>query len=337
MIYYFLLFVIGLILAAMAGYFIRPLLIRWNLCQPISEYVEEHKAKDGTPTCGGLLFIIPSVIGLIVIDILLLIKQGVTNQFFMLNAIGLLSLANGAIGFLDDWMKKHNHKNEGLKVFQKLFLQLAVSAVFVVISAVTGHLHTAFELIPGVIVDWGIGYYIISVILITLFCNAVNLTDGMDGLAGLSSVILLAFVTYLLAFQADFGASAYFVILLAGSVAGFLFWNMNPAKLFMGDTGSLFIGAVIGGVSVLTHRPVLLLLCSLAFLADLLSSALQVLIFKITKHLSKKKEGWRLFKKAPLHHTFHLCGWSETQICFLYAVVTVIAIAGSGILFHIFP
>jgi phospho-N-acetylmuramoyl-pentapeptide-transferase len=118
--------------------------------------------------------------------------------------------------------------------------------------------------------------------------------------------------------------SALWASCLCGSVVGFLFWNVYPAKLFMGDTGSLFLGGAIGGLAISSGRPVMFLIVSFVFIADFASSILQISIFKITKHLSKKKEGWRLFKTAPVHHTFQRSGWSETKISLLFSTVTIL-------------
>jgi phospho-N-acetylmuramoyl-pentapeptide-transferase len=276
-----------------------------------------HKAKQNTPTMGGFIFIIPIFFVALFFGIPAL-RQGDSRGLIVL----LASICFGAIGFFDDYIKVRLKRNKGLTARQKLILQLLVAVVFLLSLRVTypgasGLGSTLFVLpLSNYTVDVGVWYYPIVIVLIVGFVNAVNLTDGLDGLAtgvtipvavffaAVSAVLLSRSVTILM-------ASA------VGALMGFLLYNYHPAKVFMGDTGSLFLGGLVTTTAVALDMPLMILLVGFIYLIEAVSVMLQVAYFKLTK-------GKRLFKMAPFHHHLELCGLRETRIFAVYVGITVI-------------
>ena len=226
-----------------------------------------------------------------------------------------LALANGLIGFFDDYTKVVKKRNLGLTAVQKLVLQFAAAAVYLAVLGFSG-CGTA-TIIPFVgEVDLGFFYYIISAVVIVGVVNAVNLTDGIDGLDG--SITFFAAVTFMLIGSATYklGLTALSAA-VAGGCLGFLVWNFHPAKVFMGDTGSLFLGGIVCALAFATGMPILLLPIGIVYLCEMFSVILQVSYFKLT-------HGKRLFKMTPIHHHFEMCGWSEVKIVGVFSLVTAI-------------
>lgn len=295
-----------------------------------------HKDKQGTPTMGGIMFIIgitvisvvsitlnelfgKSVIGIYQVDSL---HQSISFMTLVFAGLGL-ALAHGAIGFIDDYIKVVKKRNLGLTAVQKLALQFAVTAAYLAVLGVMGK--GTSTTIPFVgKVDLGFWYYIISAIVIVGIVNAVNLTDGIDGLDGsLTFFVALFFMlisSYLAYMQAAFLAAA-----VAGGCLGFLVWNFHPAKVFMGDTGSLFLGGIVCALAFAVDMPILLLPLGIVYLCEMFSVMLQVGYFKLT-------HGKRLFKMSPIHHHFEMSGWSEVKIVSVFSVVTIIFGIGSFLL-----
>ena len=307
---------IGFLSSAILGLVMVPLLKKMRVGQRISVFVgETHRKKEGTPTMGGLIFIIPTLLAT-----LLLIITGKISYTSNLGIVLLVFIGYTFIGFLDDFLSIKKGNNEGLTVYQKLFMQVLIAIGFFYIYMRNGG-QTAW-VVGTLKIDLELGWLYGLAILFVLVgaSNAVNLTDGLDGLAGgLSAIAFIAFA--LISLSVGFEDIGLFSLMLVGSLMGFLVYNTHPAKVFMGDTGSLALGAVMGAIAILTHRELTLLVVASIFVVETLSVILQtfwVVVFK-------KK----IFLMTPLHHHFEKLGWCETDIVKLFWVLgLVLAIAG---------
>lgn len=312
---------IGFLFSVVLGLILLPLLRKLKVGQRISSYVGySHRKKEGTPTMGGLIFIIPTF--LITLGLLITNKIAYSDN---LAIVLVVFLGFAIIGFLDDFLSLKKHNNEGLTTYQKLFGQVIISTIFFYIymknggqtSFVVGTLGIDIEL------TWLYGLFILFILIGA--SNAVNLTDGLDGLAGsLSAVAFIAFA--LISFVVGFEDIGIFCLVLVGSLIGFLVYNTHPAKIFMGDTGSLALGGVMGAVAILTHRELTLLVVAGVFVIETLSVILQVFWLKVFKR--------KLFLMTPLHHHFEKLGWQETDIVKLF-VVFGLFLAMGGIIFGV--
>ena len=279
-----------------------------------------HKSKEGTPTMGGLAFIISSVAVGLDAFAYLAVTNGAKTYLPLLFTL-LYGAASGLIGMIDDSAKLRKAQNEGLTAPQKYLLQLITAGLYIGALAATGAVSTSLY-IPyfNVTLELGIFYYIIALLLLTGVNNAVNLTDGIDGLC--SSVTLVVGVFYALAaFLAPASGAdnaAVIAALLIGSAAGFLVYNFYPARVFMGDTGSLFFGALVTGCAFIIGNPLIIVVAGIVYIAETASVILQVGYFKLT-------HGKRLFKMAPIHHHFEKCGWSELKVVGIFTLVTALA------------
>ena len=279
-----------------------------------------HKSKEGTPTMGGISFIAASLITLVICCIVMAVR-GLTDGMDKLIIVVLFATVSGAIGIVDDLTKFKNHRNEGLTAVQKYLLQLISAGLFLAALKLTGNLTTEIY-IPFVGITWDIGifYYIISILLITGIVNAVNLTDGIDGLASSVTLALGAFFAVAaFAFEALPAAIASAVIM--GACLGFLVYNFYPARVFMGDTGSLFLGAAVSSMAFILNCPLLILFAGFVYYVESVSVIIQVTSYKLTKK--------RVFKMTPIHHHFEMSGWGEIKICIVFsAVAAAIGIIG---------
>ena len=312
---------IGFLSSVVLGLVLVPILKKMRVGQKISIFVgEAHRKKEGTPTMGGLIFILPTVlatIGLVITD-----KITYTSN---LGIVLLVFIGYTLIGFLDDFLSVKKGNNEGLTVYQKLLMQVLIAIGFFYIymrsggqtAWVVGTLHIDLEL------GWLYGLAILFVLVGA--SNAVNLTDGLDGLAGGLSAI--AFVAYaLISLSVGFEDIGLFSLILVGSLFGFLVYNTNPAKVFMGDTGSLALGAAMGAIAILTHRELTLLVVAFIFVIETLSVILQTFWM-----IAFKK---KIFLMTPLHHHFEKLGWDERDIVKLFWVAGLI-LAMAGIVFGV--
>jgi phospho-N-acetylmuramoyl-pentapeptide-transferase len=299
---------IGFLLSTVIGLILVPILRRKKLGQRISSYVgENHKKKEGTPTMGGLIFVLATLIT--IVGLILAKKLELTTS---LTIVLFVFVGYALIGFLDDFLSLKKKKNEGLTTMQKLFLQLVIAIVFFYLYMSNGG-ETALHIARiGLYIDMGWLYGLFILFVLIGASNAVNLTDGLDGLAGgLSVIAFLAFsLISIVVGDVEIGM---FTFVLVGSLIGFLIFNTHPAKIFMGDTGSLALGGVIAAIAILTHREGTLLVVSGVFVIETLSVILQV----IWMFLFKKK----LFLMTPLHHHFEKLGWQEQDIVKLFWVV----------------
>ncbi len=311
----------GFLISAVLGLILVPCLKKLRVGQKISIFVgETHRKKEGTPTMGGLIFIIPTVVAT-----LALILTGKIPYTSNLGIVLLVFLGYACIGFIDDFLSIRKGDNEGLTTYQKLFMQVLIAIGFFYIymrsggqtSWVVGTLHIDVEM------GWLYGLFILFVLVGA--SNAVNLTDGLDGLAGgLSAIAFIAFS--LISLMVGFEDIGIFSLILAGSLLGFLIYNTYPAKIFMGDTGSLALGGVMGAIAILTHRELTLLVVASVFVIETLSVIIQTFWVQV---FHKK-----VFLMTPLHHHFEKLGWQETDIVKLFWVVGLI-LSMAGIIFGV--
>ena len=312
---------IGFLTSVVLGLIMIPLLKKMNVGQRISIFVgNSHKKKEGTPTMGGLIFIIATFITTFIL--LVTNKIEFTNN---LRIILLVFFGYAFIGFLDDYLSLKHHANEGLTAFQKLFLQLIIAVGFFYMYISNGGQTALIVSTLGIHIEMSWLYGIFLLFVLVGSSNAVNLTDGLDGLAGgLSAIAFIAFS--LISLVVGYEEIGIFTFVLTGAVMGFLIYNTYPAKVFMGDTGSLALGAVMGAVAIITHREVTLLVVASEFVIETLSVILQV----IWVRLFHKK----LFLMTPLHHHFEKLGWKESDIVKLFWVVGLI-LTMAGIFFGV--
>ncbi len=307
---------IGFILAALSGLIIIPILKKLHASQSLSVYLQRaHSSKEGTPTMGGLIFIIPTI--LITLIFLYLKKIEIT---YTLIIIIFTFLSYGIIGFIDDYLIIKRHNNKGLTKGQKFTLQVIVSIIFFYLFMLSGSepLLWIHSLNIKVDVGWLYGVFILFVLVAT--SNAVNLTDGLDGLAGgLSVICFLTFgiIAWNTGWLEGYEDIAIFAFTLVGALLGFLLFNTNKAKVFMGDTGSLALGATIGSYAILTRHEVLLVLIGIVFVLETLSCIIQIVVYKLTKK--------RVFPMTPIHHTFEKLGMKESDIVKLFWTIGLIA------------
>ena len=294
-------------LAALFGPIYIPILRRLKFGQTVrDDGPSTHLKKTGTPTIGGLVFLTPLVIVGLVLH-----YNGKAPEILPLLFV---TIGFGFVGFLDDFIKIVKKSKDGLLSYQKMALLFVVSLIFTYYISTNTDLGTVINIdFFGVHTELDLGYAFIPFAILVLLSttNTVNLTDGLDGLCAGSSFIVLMFFTLVSILIERNTSVTYFATALAGGVTGFLLFNYNPARLFMGDTGSLALGGAIGACSILLKMPFILLIAGLLFVIEALSVLLQVSYFKLTK-------GKRLFKMAPIHHHFELCGWSEIKVVYVF-------------------
>ena len=308
------------LLTLLFGRIALPILRAKKAGQPINEYVHAHQSKAGTPTMGGISFVpafLAVMAGYAVYHVTLGAQRG--EALIPVALVCLYGLANSAIGFVDDYFKLLRRHNEGLTEWQKFILQVVAAAAFLAMMGITGNLNTELH-IPFTDIRWELSWFAYPVYLIVMvgFVNATNITDGLDGLASSICATVACFMVAVEIFvlRSD-GYSVIMGAALLGCVLGFLVYNHHPAKMFMGDTGSLFLGAVIMGCAILSGELLLFVLAGFMFVIEMLSSLLQRVYFKLT-------HGKRIFKMAPLHHHFEKCGWKEWDIVFLFTFISLI-------------
>lgn len=303
---------IGFLLSTAFGLVAIPLLKRIKAGQRINVYVENHLRKSGTPTMGGLIFIIPTIITTIILILTDKIEFSVNLLIVM-----FVFISYSLIGFLDDYLSIKQNQNKGLSQIQKLFLQFIVALIFYILYRKYTTANSALE-ITLLNIEWNLGWFygIFILLLLVGASNAVNLTDGLDGLAGgLSAISFLAFGliswgSYWIEGYQDMGI---FCFILVGSIMGFLVYNTNPAKVFMGDTGSLTLGATLATIAILTNHELSLAVIGGVFVIETLT-----VIFQITSVVLFKK---KIFLMTPIHHHFERLGWRESDIVKLFWII----------------
>ena len=274
-----------------------------------------HMNKQNTPTMGGFIFI--AGMGAAVAAVMFLNGFSDPRPLYMLG----LSLVFGAIGFVDDYTKVKKKRNKGLTAMQKLLLQIAAAALFLTVLRTQSYLtHRLTVPFLGAVIDlpWGV-YLLFSIFVIVGAVNAVNLTDGIDGLCGsVTAVVALYFCAAF--YGAGLTAPSGFSAALLGGLLGFLLYNRYPARVFMGDTGSLYLGGAVCAMAFVYDMPLILVPVGLIYIIETLSDILQVAYYKISG-------GKRIFKMAPIHHHFEKCGWSERKIVAVFTAVTAVCCA----------
>jgi len=323
-----LIMVFAFIAAIALAWVVIPLLRALKAGQSIRQIGPDwHNSKAGTPTIGGIIFIFAMLIATLVAGLIF----GWENFDVRFWGIMICSLAFGVIGFIDDFIKVVLKRNLGLKAKHKFLLQFIVSLGFAIWLLVSGVVETSI-LVPFTQIEapppdvlgqifatwWHLGVLFIPFIVFVMIgvTNSVNLTDGLDGLATSVTIVVALFfaaATRIMPFY--FGATTEFVFALIGGLFGFLLFNKYPAKVFMGDTGSLFLGGAIASIAVIMQMQLFLIIVGFVYLAETLSVIIQVISFKTT--------GKRVFKMSPLHHHFEMIGWSERRVVLVFTLVTI--------------
>lgn len=316
---------IGFILSIIIGFILIPYLKKKKVGQTVSVFLKnKHKEKDGTPTMGGLIFISSTIITIL----LLLFTEKIeytTNLFIILFAF----VGYGILGLIDDLLIIKRRNNEGLTEIQKLFGQLIIAIIFFYLFMKTGHepslnIYTLGIEIP---MGWLYGAFILFVLIGS--SNAVNITDGLDGLSGgLSLIAFLAFglISWNSTWIAGSSDIAVFCFVLVGSLLGFLFYNTYPAKIFMGDTGSLALGGTLASIAILTNHEITFIIVMLVFIIETLACIIQT--------ISIMYNGKKIFLMTPLHHHFEKLGWDERDIVKLFWFFGIVC-AMIGVLFAV--
>ena len=313
--------VLGFALTAALGKVVIPALRRMKAGQSIKEDGPTwHMSKQGTPTMGGVMFIIAIIVTVLVLNASAILAGDLTSVFVL-----LFSLVFGLIGMVDDYAKIKKKENTGLTASQKFLLQLAAAVLFTVLLRNFGILSPNLY-IPFFGVEWKLPwvvYMIFAAFVITGCVNSVNITDGVDGLASSVTLVVAVFFTacftyaHLMWNTTGSAGMAVFAAALVGGLVGFLVYNFHPAKVFMGDTGSLFLGGAVCGMAFALDMPLILILVGIIYIAETMSDIIQVAYFKAT-------HGKRIFRMAPLHHHLEMGGWSEKKLCYVFAGITLV-------------
>jgi len=293
---------------------ISPVLIPWLKRLKFGQEILEigpswHKSKEGTPTMGGIAFIC----GVLAATIMALLIRHSLPLLMIL----VISLGFGLIGFTDDYIKVVKKRNLGLTARQKFLLQTILAVIYVVVMARTGNLdnHIIIPFVKKTVAMPWFLYVILILFVVTGTVNAVNLTDGIDGLATSITAVVSLFFAIASVMLSDLNSMWYSLAVLGGCLA-FLMFNAHPAKMFMGDTGSLFLGGSVSVLALGLKMPLILIIVGFVYLFETLSVIIQVTSFKLTKK--------RVFKMTPIHHHFEMCGWKENKIVGVFTAVTVI-------------
>lgn len=313
---------IAFVVTAVIGRGLIPYLTKLRYGQTIKEIGPTwHKNKQGTPTMGGIMFIVGSLAGLVVGLIALSLLKGETMEAtarlenIKLAAGVLLALANGFIGFTDDYIKVVKKRNLGLTATQKTIMQVLVAILYLLTIYLAGD-HSTTMIVPFIGPwDMGLFYYPFSVLVIYFMVNAVNLSDGIDGLCASLTFVCSVTLMLMCAMLAQYKLGIFSVAIAAACI-GFLVWNFYPAKVFMGDTGSMFLGGAVVAISFGINMPAFLALAGIVYVIEALSVVIQVISFKLTKK--------RVFKMSPIHHHYEMSGFSEVKIVMSFSLVGVI-------------
>ena len=307
-------FVLAFLFATAFGKYYIPWLRAQKAGQEIKGQVEWHKSKSGTPTMGGVMFILAVTFVCLTVGF-----EGMLQGNFVHIFVLLFAWVFGLIGFLDDWEKLKKKQNLGLTAKMKFLLQLVAALVFVLLMREIGYvrpnLYIPFsnKVIP--MPEWL--YFVFASFVIVGTVNAVNITDGLDGLSSSVTVPVSVFFLVMAVIWSGFQQLGVFSGALVGGLLGFLVYNHYPAKVFMGDTGSLFLGGAVAALAFAYDMPLVLILVGIVYICETLSDILQVGYFKLT-------HGKRIFKMAPLHHHFEMCGWKETKIVAVFTAVSTL-------------
>ncbi len=311
---------VAFVVTAAMGFPLIPWLRRLKFGQTILDIGPAwHKNKQGTPTMGGIMFVVGVTLAVAVGGCTLWISNpsalgGMGGMRLFAGVV--MSLAFCVIGFLDDYIKVVKRRNLGLTARQKYLMQLIIGVFYLTMLYLSGDTSTVVVIPFLGQLDLGVLYYPLAIIVITGFVNAVNLTDGIDGLAA-SVTFVYAAVMLVVAAILQFAPASLMAAALAGGCLGFLVWNFHPAKVFMGDTGSLFLGGLVVALAFEMGLPLLLILTGVVYWCEAFSVMLQVTYFKLT-------HGKRIFRMSPIHHHFEMGGWSEEKIVCVFSLVALV-------------
>ncbi|MBQ2847391.1 MAG: phospho-N-acetylmuramoyl-pentapeptide-transferase [Clostridia bacterium] len=327
----------GLVITGVLGFIMIPWLRKLKFGQTILDIGPKwHSSKQGTPTMGGLMFIIGTVAAILLTVITdKLVGGDITasgslipsEMYTKLWSGVLMALGFGFIGFIDDYIKVVKHQNLGLTIKQKTLFQLLVCLAYLT-SLYMGMQGTPHMFVPFIgTLEIGFFHWIFGTVIIYATVNAVNFTDGIDGLCGSVTLTAAVSIGVIAALKGLFGFSMASAA-LAGACLGFVLWNKNPAKVFMGDTGSMFLGGMVVALSYAIGCPIILLLVGIVYVIEGLSDVLQIVYYRVTG-------GKRIFKMAPIHHHFEMCGWSEKKIALVFSAVNILGgIAAAAVMYY---
>ena len=309
------------LISSATGLWLIPFLRRLHYGQTILDIGPAwHKSKQGTPTMGGLMMVIGLIVSMLAgWATLHLSGSGIADaseggSFYLFGGV-LMALGFGLLGFLDDYIKVVKKRNLGLKAGQKTLGQLLVAVLYLAAEYIFAP-HTTLWIPFAGEFDIGFFYYPVMLFIIIGAVNAVNLTDGIDGLAASVTFVVMAFFTVAGVLWSTYGIQALFPAAMAGGLAAFFVYNHHPAKVFMGDTGSLFLGGAVAALAFVFDMPLVLIPVGIIYILETLSDIIQVGYFKLT-------HGKRFFKMAPLHHHLELSGWSEAKLVAVFSLVTL--------------
>ncbi|MDR0974208.1 MAG: phospho-N-acetylmuramoyl-pentapeptide-transferase [Ruminococcus sp.] len=320
---------LSFLLSAFIGTILIPRLKKLGMRQTINKYIASIDGKkEGTPMMGGFMFIIASIVSLAVGMALFIAFGGQfhlrsdNNALYKLIAGLVFALLNSSLGFADDYVKAVQKKNDGIKMRQKLIPQFIFAAAFVYVLYLLGDRSTAVWLPIFGELELSWFYYPLMVCFAVYLTNAVNLTDGVDGLCGTMTVVSGLALAML---STRYGSPEYtlFSLAVAGGCLGFLVHNLHPAKVFMGDTGSMFLGGFITAVGFALHAHFLLIIIALIYILDALTVLIQRLYYRITRD-PRTGKGKRIFPKTPIHHGFQEMGLSDNKVTILFAACTLL-------------
>ena len=296
---------LGFILAIITGVILIPILRRFHIGQYVSHYIgERHLKKEGTPTMGGLIFIVPTIVALV----LLYFNQSIEISHNLIILI-FVFLAYATLGFIDDYLKIKYHNNKGLSIVAKLLIQMIIALVFFYIFMSNGGKSDLVISSLGITIPLGWTFGLFILFLLVGSSNAVNITDGLDGLAGgLSAIAFFAFglISWNAGWMEGYQEVAIFCFIIAGALLGFLVFNAHPAKVFMGDLGSLSLGAALATIAIITRHELSLAVIGGVFVIEAISSLIQIIAIRKFHKI--------IFKRAPLHHHFEVLGMNEQDI-----------------------
>ena len=305
---------LGFIISMIVGIIFIPCMKKIGVGQQVSHSLEKHLKKEGTPTMGGFIFIIGTILS--IICLWLYGSLEITSNILI---VLVVFLSYGALGFADDYLKVRYKNNKGLSRMLKLLIQTLIALVFFYIYVKDGGKPTIDITFLNLHLNLGWTYGLFILFLLVGSSNAVNITDGLDGLAGgLSAIAFAAYgiIAWSTSWLAGYTEIAIFSFILVGSLLGFLLFNSHPAKVFMGDTGSMALGATLAAIAILTRHEISLAVIGGVFVIETLSTLIQIIAIR--------KFHKRVFKKAPLHHHFEELGWQETDIVKTFWVVGLI-------------
>lgn len=298
---------IAFAISAALGPLLIPVLTRLKIGNTEREELESHQKKNGTPTMGGVMFLLSIFVTAMIY----------VNEFHEIFPVLILTLGFGIIGFIDDYLKVVLRRSDGLLAWQKMLLQIVVTALFAfyMLNFTNVSLDIMIPFMHGFSVN--IGWLSIPMMFFTVIgtVNGTNFTDGVDGLATSVTMVVALFFAFA-AFRLGSGISIMCLIVF-GALMGFLIHNVFPAKVFMGDTGSLALGGFVAGTAYMLNMPLFIIIVGFIYLIEVLSVIIQVTYFK-------KTHGKRIFRMAPIHHHFELGGWSETKVVAVFTIVTIL-------------